>query len=213
MRSFRLWAWMVLFVAQASSGWGQEATWTFTPTWTRTYTPTVTDTSSPTLTVTTTFTPTPSATSSPTATETLSGTPNTPTITSTPTESPTATLTPTVTLTATATTTSTCTPTPGIASFLVEPATLSGPVTLRWQLTADMSRLQAKLFTNSFRLLKRFPIDRTDHPEYFKAGSHEMVWDGLDDRGRPLVAGRYYLFLTANKGKLRYSAEAQVDRP
>jgi flagellar hook assembly protein FlgD len=105
------------------------------------------------------------------------------------------------------------TSTPGISSFQVEPKILSGSVTLRWELTADMLRLQVKVFTSSFRMLKRFPMDIKKTPELFKTGTHEIIWDGLDDRGQHLISGRYYLFLSANKGKLSFSAEDQVNQP
>jgi hypothetical protein len=84
--------------------------------------------------------------------------------------------------------------------FRREPRVASRPVTLSWVTTAEMTRLHAKVFTSSFRLLKRFPIRKEDSPDLFKAGAHQLVWDGLDDRGRALVAGRYYLFLSAEKG-------------
>ena len=54
---------------------------------------------------------------------------------------------------------------------------------------------------------------RKDTPDFFKAGDHELPWDGLDDRGRHLVPGRYYLFLTIGKGKLKYTAAEQVEQP
>jgi hypothetical protein len=76
-----------------------------------------------------------------------------------------------------------------------------------------MKRLQLKLFTSSFRMLKRFPFDREAKPEFFKAGPHDLVWDGLDDRGKRLVAGRYYLFLTVDAGKVKFTAETQVEQP
>ena len=125
----------------------------------------------------------------------------------------TPTATATVTFTATVTSTATSTSTPGIASFQVEPKTLSGSVTLRWELTADMLHLQVKVFTSSFRMLRSFPMDIKKTPELFKTGAHSMPWDGLDDRGHHLVSGRYYLFLSANKGKLKFTAEDQVDQP
>jgi len=191
----------VLIVAVFLGVWGPRAGAQGAPTATPTAsaTPSATSTASPTTTWTVTLPPT--------------GTIDTPTQTASPTPSSTATASPTVTATATVTSTATATSTPGIASFGVSPASLPGPVTLSWVTTAEMTRLHAKVFTSSFRLLKRFPIRKEDSPDLFKAGAHQLVWDGLDDRGRALVAGRYYLFLSAEKGKLKFSAETQVEQP
>ena len=136
----------------------------------------------------------------------------TPTATGTPTVTITATSTATVTSTVTSTVT--VTSTIGIGAFQVDPKTLAGgPVTVHWNLTSPVDRLNVKVFTSSFRMLKRFPLNLKAMPDYFKAGDHDLIWDGLDDRGRHLVPGRYYLFLTIGKGKLKLSAEDQVDQP
>jgi hypothetical protein len=76
-----------------------------------------------------------------------------------------------------------------------------------------MLHLQVKVFTSSFRMLKRFSWDPKTQASLYKIGSHEITWDGLDDRGRHLIPGRYYLFLSAEKGKAKFTAEDQVDQP
>jgi hypothetical protein len=106
------------------------------------------------------------------------------------------------------------TSTPGISLFQVDPEKLAaGPATIRWAFTSDMKHLQIKLFTSSFRMLKRFPMSLESHKLFYQTGTHELSWDGLDDRGRHLVTGRYYLFLSADQGKIKYTAESQVDQP
>jgi hypothetical protein len=176
--------------------------------------PTVTQTPWPsqTLTPTETFVSTPTGTSTATAepTQTTSDTPtDTPTLLGTDTPTPT----PSATDTSTPSPTPTVTSTPGLSAFRVSPAVLPGPVTLFWENAMAVDRLHLKVFTSSFRLLKSFPLDKEPQNEKRKIGPQTMVWNGLDDRGKSLPPGTYFLFLTARMGKGTYTAKTQVKAP
>jgi hypothetical protein len=125
---------------------------------------------------------------------------------------PTATETPTAVPSPTSTSTPTPTSTPGLSAFRADPSNLPGPVTVSWELPQAVDKVQLKVFTSGFRMVRSFPFPKGTE-EWTASGPKTLVWDGLDGRGKPLMPGTYFLFLTARKGKSTYTGKAQVQAP
>ncbi len=74
------------------------------------------------------------------------------------------------------------------------PNPFSDQTILAWELTDVPQRIQAQIFTTSGRKI------RTLEKLNPRIGYDEMIWDGLDDLGRQVANGVYYLKLTAESG-------------
>jgi len=81
----------------------------------------------------------------------------------------------------------------GLLHVATHPNPFTDEVIIAWELTDVPKSIQAMIYTSSGRhirtLVKRFP----------HIGYDEMIWDGLDDLGRSVANGVYYLkFITEN---------------
>jgi 3-isopropylmalate dehydrogenase len=182
-------------------------TFTPTPTFTITFAVpfTPTGTLSPSLTPTPTQspTPTPSSTSSPTGT-----------LTPLLTQTFTRTLTATKTVTRTPTLTPTATSTPGVFQFSVSPQPdASNQVHFKWGTTSDADHTFLRIFTSGLRPVLVYEFNKDQKPEYLTKGTHEIVWDAMDEEGRPMPPGSYICFLSITVNKKTYEASAKTEIP
>ena len=172
---------------------------TATPTYTSADTATYTATTTPSGTATRTPTSTATHTTSPTLTETSSKT-ATETATISSTSTPLNTTTPTVTWTPAVSLTPTLTPSPSsdppIGSLLIypNPITGSGPVSIQFVLGNSVGRVNLKLFTTAFRKVRETFIQNAP------AGLVQTQLSMVDDYGKPLANGLYYLLVTVPQG-------------
>ncbi len=178
-------------------------TGTLSPHVTPTPTSTATLTASPTITGTFTYTPTgtlsPSLSPTPTSTPTL-------TFTITPTITKTATKTPTVTMTATST--------PGVFQFSVSPKPdASNQIHFKWGTTTDADHTYLRIFTNGLRPVLVYEFSKDQKPENLSSGTHEIVWDGKDEEGRPMPPGSYICFISISANKKTYDANSKTEIP
>lgn len=178
---------------------------TSTATWTTTRTATSTTSSTSTSTASSTATATPTLTASRTSTRTATATPSstptatasfTPTTTPTPTPSFTSTPKPIPTFTPSLTDTPspsvTAAPTPAPLVLYPNPVQGPGMVTVEFDLPESLGQVEIKIFTTSFRLVKRTIVERPS------AGVNRAELDLVDDSGAPLANGLYYVVVTAN---------------
>jgi len=135
------------------------------------------------------------------------------TMTETVTETPTLTSTPTSTDTPTPSPTTTWTSTPGIFLFSISPKPLKGKAVVHWEFTMPVDQVVFKVYTSSFRLVRSRRYTRTNNPTQTVAGTVETEWDVTDDRGKPLVPGTYFFYLTVKAGKQVWEARDQAVVP
>lgn len=178
------------------------------------------------LALTPTATPTLTITPTPTPTVTLTPTPKgTPTWTGTPTISPTGTIfTTTFTHTMTATITKTNSPTrtmsptatstPGVFKFSVSPKPdASGNIKFSWGANKEAQQAFLRVRTSGYRTVKEFDFFKKEKPEYLTVGTHDLVWDGKDDEGRPMTPGTYLCFIEVVIGKKSYYSVGKIYFP
>jgi arabinogalactan endo-1,4-beta-galactosidase len=168
------------------------STVTLTPAFTLTPTSTPSVTFTDTATVTRTFTAIPTLTYTPT--ETFTFTPSV-TMTKTPTAIATMTSTPTPTRTTIATSTSTETPLGMVSTPVIypNPATGSGPVSIRLPNYPGTATVTVKVFTTAFRMVNEF----TRQSE----GGTDIALPLTNRSGAPLANGLYYVVVTTPEGR------------
>ncbi len=54
--------------------------------------------------------------------------------------------------------------------------------------------IQFKIFTILGELVWSYSIPATD-PRAYAGRTHSIIWDGINDRGYPVLNGIYYLFM------------------
>jgi protocatechuate 3,4-dioxygenase beta subunit len=84
---------------------------------------------------------------------------------------------------------------PAKGGFAVSPNPIAGRALMRWQLPSA-GRASVRIYDNSGRLVRTL-VDLN-----LRAGAATAVWDGTDDKGRPLANGVYCCELSTSAGNV-----------